>query len=78
MMSSRNPYLRRNQAIDLLHVKDSRMVAMHTNAGQGWFILPHGGRVKPDDAAKILARSDICGQGDCLFPGLSQTYRMVR
>jgi hypothetical protein len=58
-----------------MHRADTRMAKMHTPSG---FILPRGGRVKPADAEKILARPDIRGQEDCLFPGLSQTWRMVR
>jgi len=75
---STKQYLRLNHAIDLLHQKDSRMAKMHTTSGVEWFILPRGGAVKSDDAAKILARPDVCAMEDSLFPGLSQTWRMVR
>jgi hypothetical protein len=71
-------YLRLDQALNLMHRPDARMANMHTPSGLQWFILPGGGRVRPADAAKIIARPDIRGQGDCLFPGLSQTWRMVR
>jgi hypothetical protein len=52
------------------------MVKMNTIRGMEWFILPTGGAVSSGDAAKILARPDIRGQKDCLFPRLDQT--MVR
>jgi hypothetical protein len=71
-------YLNFDQAIMLLHRKDVRMAKMNTNAGPQFFIFPGGGRVKPDDVEKILKRPDIRGQKDCLFPGLDQTYRMMR
>jgi hypothetical protein len=54
------------------------MAKMHTTLGKEWFILPSGGRVAPRDAEKILARPDICAMEDGLFPGLSQTWHMVR
>jgi hypothetical protein len=76
--SGKTSYLRLDRAIDHLHHRDARMVKMHTPSGMEWFILPRGGRVKTADAEKILARPDICAQEDCLFPGLGQTWRMVR
>jgi hypothetical protein len=78
MRNHTSSYLRLERAIDLLHHQGVRMAKMHTLSGMEWFILPNGGRVKPGDADKILSRPDICGQEDCLFPGLSQTFRMVR
>jgi hypothetical protein len=70
-----------DQALASLHHKDSRLANMHTSGGlREWFMLSPGGsgRVKPDDAARLLARSDIRGQRDSLFPGLDQTFRLVR
>jgi hypothetical protein len=58
-----------------MHEKDARLAMMHTPRGKEWFIVPHGERVKPDDAMKIIARPDIHAQQDSLFPGLDQTYR---
>jgi hypothetical protein len=78
MSKPNRKYLPLNQAIDLLHQEDSWLAKMHTTSGAEWFILPRGGPVKSDDAAKILARPDICAMEDSLFPGLSQTWRMVR
>jgi hypothetical protein len=70
-------YLRLQRATDLMHHADARLVKMHVKDGMAWFILPHGGAVKDDDAKKIIARPDICAMEDSLFP-LSQTWRMVR
>jgi hypothetical protein len=67
-----------DQAVLLLHRKDTCMAKMHSPVGPHWFVLPGGGYVKPEDAEKILKRPDIRGQKDALFPGLDQTYRMVR
>jgi hypothetical protein len=71
--------MRLQRATDLMHHADARLVKMRVaGGGMDWFILPHGGRVKEADAKTIIARPDICGMEDSLFPGLSQTYRMVR
>jgi hypothetical protein len=67
-----------DNAMMLMHRKDTRLAKMNTMNGPQWMIFPHGGYVKPEDAEKILKRPDIHGQKDCLFPGLDQTYRMVR
>jgi hypothetical protein len=78
-MSAAKGKLKLDRAIDLLHHKGSRLVKMHTaRGGMEWFILPAGGIISTQDAATILARPDIRGQKDCLFPGLDQTYQMVR
>jgi hypothetical protein len=71
-------WLRPDNSVMLMHRKDTRLARMNTVHGPQWVILPHGGYVKPEDAEKILQRPDIRGQKDCLFPGLDQTYRMVR
>jgi hypothetical protein len=78
-MTQRRPKnLTLKDAIERLHHKDSRLAKMHTSTGPQWFILPEGGAVRDQDAEKILARTDIKGQQDALFPGLDQTFRMVR
>jgi hypothetical protein len=85
-------YLRLDDAMNLMHRKDARMVRMNTKDGPQWFVVIAGarsrstsrtmqrcgGRIKDDHAKKILERPDIHGAEDCLFPGLRQTYRMVR
>jgi len=72
-------WLRFDQAVMLMHRPDSRMARMHTVAGPLWLIVTSGGGyVKPEDATKILARPDLVGMEDALFPGLDQTYRMRR
>jgi hypothetical protein len=77
--SKQPKYLRLDRAIELMHHRDARLALMHvTGGGKEWFVLPKGGPVKSADAEKILARPDICAMEDGLWPGLSQTWRMVR
>jgi hypothetical protein len=89
IMTTSSNYLPFDQAVILMHYKDTRLMEMHTAHGLQWFVLSpgarrkrksssHGGRIKPEDAKKILARPDVRGAEDGLFPGIGQTYRMVR
>jgi hypothetical protein len=89
MTTNGNNYLPFDQAVILMHHKGTRLMQMNTAHGLQWFVLSldarrrrksssHGGRIKSEDAEKILKRPDIRAQEDGLFPGHSQTYRMVR
>jgi hypothetical protein len=78
VIAPKGRFLRFDQAVMLIHHRDTRMAKIYTATELQWFILSRGGRVKPEDAEKILARPDIRGQEDCLFPGLSQTWRTAR
>jgi hypothetical protein len=73
-------YLKFDDAVMLMHRRESRLVKMHCKNGAPpkFYIAPRGGAVKPDDAEKIMARLDVRGMKDGLFPGLDQTWRMVR
>jgi hypothetical protein len=85
-------YLRLDDATNLLHRKDSRLVRMNSRSGPEWYVVipgarsrstsqalkHHGGRIKDEHAREILKRPDMVGAEDGLFPGLSQTYRMRR
>jgi hypothetical protein len=42
-----------------------------------WFI-PRGGEVSEETAAIIQARPDVAGQKDGMFPGMDQTWRIIR
>jgi hypothetical protein len=79
-MSKPKKYLRLDKAIDLLHHSDARLMQMHSATdGTCWFILhKQGGAISDKDANAILARPDVRHQHDGLFPGVSQTFRMVR
>jgi hypothetical protein len=78
-MPKRASFLSLNKAIDLMHAGGA-LQTMHAGAGKvDWFLLHKaGGRVKPEHAEKIKAMPDICAAADGLFPGLNQTWRMVR
>jgi hypothetical protein len=67
-----------DRALDAMHRNGAVLLNMHESAGRAWFIWPANVRVPADIAAKLLARADIKGGKDSLFPGLDQTYRMVR
>jgi hypothetical protein len=71
-------YLPYDSAVMLMHRKGTRLTKMHTRTGPQYFVLPHGGPIKTEDAEKILAREDIHGLKDALFPGLDQTWMMTR
>jgi hypothetical protein len=77
-IAPKGTYLRFDNAVNLMHRKESRLVQMNTPTGKKFFILPRGGAVKDADAKAIMARPDIVGMKDALFPGLDQTFRMVR
>jgi hypothetical protein len=44
--------------------------------GQSWFVIPIG-EVADVDARKLLERPDVQPAFDGLFPGVSQTYRII-
>jgi hypothetical protein len=76
-MSSSPKYSRIDQVIDRMRHHGAYLAMMHTARGKEFFTVPHGDRVKPDDAIKIIARQDIDAMDDGLFPGHQQTWRMV-
>jgi hypothetical protein len=77
-MSKSPKYLRFNQVIDRMCHHGACLAMMYTARGKEFYTHPHGDRVKPDDAMKIIARHDVHAMDDGLFPGLQQTWRMVR
>jgi hypothetical protein len=50
---------------------------MHTRHGLKWFLIP-GGEVSEKVAAELRERPDVQPDGDGLFPGSSQTFRLGR
>lgn len=77
MKRDRREALTFNKAVDLLHRKDTRMMIMHTNDGDHFYIVP-GGVVVRGTAQKILQRPDIIEFDDGLFPGNPQSWKRVR
>jgi len=67
------------RALDLMRRPNARLVRMHSNSkvnGVEYFVVP-GGPVELETAEKIKAYPLVRGDGDALFPGLDQTWRMV-
>jgi MOSC domain-containing protein YiiM len=53
----------------LMHKPDTYLMRMHTRTGPEFFVVP-GGRVRSDDAAKIIARPDVKPHDNGLFRGI--------
>jgi hypothetical protein len=77
MKRDRKEALTFNKAIDLLHRKDTRMMIMHGNDGDHFYIVP-GGLIDRAAAMKILKRPDVIEFDDGLFPGNPQSWRISR
>jgi hypothetical protein len=76
-VKERNQILRLKAAELLMHKPYTYLMQMHTSAGPEWFVVP-GGRVRSDDAAKIIARPDVVPHDNGLFPGIEQSWKLVR
>jgi hypothetical protein len=68
--------LAENDALELMREGRS-MLKMHTVQGMQWFIAP-GGQITETVAQRILARPDVQPHNDGLFPGCSQTFRLLK
>lgn len=77
MKRDRKEALTFNKAVELLHRVGTRMMIMHANDGDHFYIIP-GGVVDRGAAQKILQRPDIIEFDDGLFPGNPQSWKMVR
>ena len=55
----------------------SVLTKMHTRTGLKWFLVP-GGEVSEKVAAELIERPYVQPDGDGLFPGISQTFRLGR
>jgi hypothetical protein len=53
------------------------LTRLNTNHGPRWYIVP-GGEVTDKIATELLERPDVQPNGDGLFPGISQTFRLGR
>ena len=76
-VKERNQCLRLKAAELLMHKPDTYLMRMHTTTGAEYFVVP-GGRVRSDDAAKIIARPDVTPHDNGLFPGIEQSWKLVR
>ena len=61
----------------LMHKPGTYTMRMHTITGPEWFVVP-GGRVRSDDAAKIIARPDVAPHDNGMFPDIKQSWKLVR
>jgi hypothetical protein len=68
--------LRLNAAVMLMHRPGTFLMKMHDKDGTAFFVVP-GGRLRNDDAEKIIARTDIVPDNNGLFPGVDQSWRMM-
>jgi hypothetical protein len=75
MTTKRVSYLTLNKAVDLMHA--GGVLQSMCGSKSAWFIL-HYGAVRPEHAERIKAMPDVCASGDGLFPGHTQTWRLVR
>jgi hypothetical protein len=65
-----------NTALEAMNRKNAALI--HANIrGRHWFVEGVG-EVTSETAAAICARPDVVGAKDSLWPGLDQTWRMLR
>jgi hypothetical protein len=68
-------------ALEELRRPGYELVHLHLPAPEGghaFYVVPSGGRVTEEVAAKILQRPDVQPYSAGLFPETVQTWRMVR
>jgi hypothetical protein len=72
-----NPFISQDKALRLMR-EGAYMMMMFTRDGtKDYFIVRKGGgKLKPMDAHKITERPDVFPQGDALFPGIAQSWKM--
>jgi hypothetical protein len=68
--------LKLKTAVQMLHKPDTYLMQMNTPDPE-FFIVP-GGRVSAADAAIIQRRPDMAPRDNGLFPGIKQSWAMVR
>ena len=74
-------WLSENAALNLLRQPEYELVLLHlapSGSGHAFYVVPGGGRVKAEDAKKILQRPDVQPYSTGLFPETVQSWRMVR
>lgn len=66
------------KALDMLRLPGHALMLMHTNdspTGRAYYIVP-GGYVAPETAQKIIAHPGVRANGDGLFDGQTQTWKI--
>lgn len=64
------------KARNLCQRTGTRLMQMHTQTGDQWFLVP-GGRVRPEFAEEFKSRPDVIEFDDGLFPGNPQSWRIA-
>jgi hypothetical protein len=64
------------RAVEVMGRKDMPLIR-ENGPRRRWFI-PLAGEVSEETAAIIQARPDVAGQKDGMFPGLDQTWRIIK
>jgi hypothetical protein len=68
-------------ALEELRQPGRELVHLHLpppEGGHGFFVVPDGGRIRKEDAEKILQRPDVQPYSAGLFPETVQSWRLVR
>jgi hypothetical protein len=60
----------------MLRQPGATLVLAHTGGNSQYRIFPDGWPIPGEVATKLIARPDVRGQGDGLFPGLDQSWRL--
>jgi hypothetical protein len=70
--------IRYEKAIELMRRPGARLLRMHNRSNGVEYYVEPGGPVEPATAVKIMDHPNVRGGADGLFPGLEQTWRMIR
>ena len=65
------------RAMALLRVPGTRLIKTHGLYGGAHHVVPNGGHVEPHTAEQIKRHPQVQAGEDGLFPGHSQTWRIV-
>jgi hypothetical protein len=64
------------KAMDLMRLPGTRLVRTRSTTGDVFYVVP-GGYVEPDTAAKIIKHPQVVAGEDVMWPGMSQTWRLL-
>jgi hypothetical protein len=68
--------LKFKKAMDLMRRPETRLIQTNINNVPTYYVVP-GGRVSNDVAKAIIDHPCVRAAGDAMWPGLSQTWRLV-
>jgi hypothetical protein len=64
------------KATDLMRLPGTRLVRTRSAHGDVFYVVP-GGYVEPATAAKIIKHPQVIASEDGMWPGMSQTWRLM-